>query len=163
MSKKTYSNSNSTVTADQAQQPQEQSAEEPRPATPMDFLFSQIDIAEETPMGWAIDILCNAQMAIRYRQIFRAAAEQLGEIGVYRLLGLMVQNTHHTKHNQLFISAVPAISSARLRNASVKFPEGMPNIPDASRICHAVMTRAAGIRQENERIRTYGNVRIVPQ
>lgn len=138
-------------------------APQPAETSPMAFLFNEMDVSEESPIDWAIDILCNASMAIRYRQIFRAAAEQLGEIGVYRLLSLMVQNTHDTKHNQLFISAIPAISSARLKNTAVKFPDGMKGIPSANAICHAVMTRAAGIRKENERVRKYGDVRIVPR
>ena len=130
------------------------------PVDPMAYIYSQID-DENNVIGWAIDILCNASMAIRYRQIFRAAAENLGEVGVYRLLSVMVQNTHSTKHNQLFMAACPAVSSARIAGKSLAIPEDAPPLPLPNVICHAIMTRASLVRSESERVRRYGNVRIV--
>lgn len=147
------------------QKPAKQDKPQSQPALtatdPIAFVIMAADSVSESQMStWAIDILCNATQSIRYRQVFRAAAEQHGEAGVYRLLDVMVRNTHHLKHNQLWLASHPAVASARIAGRGIKMPDGMqPVMADVA--CRAILERAKAAYASTEMVRKYGNVRIV--
>lgn len=127
---------------------------------PYAIISSMMSQPPETDMAtWAIEILCNASLAVRYRQIFRAAAEQVGEMGVYRLLRVMILNTHHLKHNQLWMAACPSIASARIAGKGISLPTGVP-LASADIMCRMVLDQAKSENVEIERVRRYGSVRI---
>lgn len=88
--------------------------------TPLEAIQAAMDAVPESQMAtWAIEILCKATPATQFRPLFRAAAEQKGEAGVYRLLQVMTKNCHHTHHNQLRMAAAQSAASSRTNGRGI--------------------------------------------
>lgn len=92
--------------------------------TPLEAIQAAMDAVPESQMAtWAIEILCKATPATQFRPLFRAAAEQKGEAGVYRLLQVMTKNCHHTHHNQLRMAAAQSAAASRTNGRGVVVTE----------------------------------------
>lgn len=103
------SNEKSSVTP----QPQE-------PANPLEMIQNAMDsLSMDQMTKVAIESLCKATHATQYRPLFREVAQQVGEVGVYLMLQVMVKNTQRPRHNQLCMAAGQAIAAARVAGKGI--------------------------------------------
>lgn len=116
--------------------------DESQALTPLEVIQGAIDQIPESQMAsWAIDILCKATLATQYRPVFRAAAEQKGEAGVYRLLQVMTMSCDKKHHNQLCMAASQSVSSARTTGKAILSGElaakALPATEMANKVAYA--------------------------
>lgn len=116
-------------------------------------------VCEQEMASWAIDILVDSILAIKYRQVFRAAAQQKGEAAVYSLLRVMLKNVTKTKWNQLWMAAHPAVSAARCAGKGIPLPEGMQPA-DAASACRAILDSCKQVGDHG--LRTFSGFYSVP-